>query len=50
MSYIPKRKKLWPIEHGIEPCPVLDRIWLGRNSAPNATVYHSHKTCKDDID
>ena len=49
MAYIPKNKPL-PIEHGVEPCKVLDRIWVGKNSAPNATVYHSQKMCKDDIE
>ena len=33
-----------------EKNPVLDKIYLGENSAPNCSVYHSYKVCKSDIE
>ena len=34
----------------MEKNPILDSIWIGKNSAPNCSVYHSYKVCSDDIE
>ena len=49
MAYIPKKKQP-AIEAGIEPNPVLDKIWIGRNSAPNSSVFYGHQVGNDDIE
>ena len=49
MAYIPKNKPL-PIEHGIEPCPKYEKIWIGRNSAANVSVFYGHKVGNDDVE
>ena len=43
-------KKVHSIEEGVEKNPILDRIWVGENSAPNCSVYHSCKICHSDIE
>ena len=34
----------------IEKNLILYSIWIGKNSAPNCSVYHSYKVCSDDIE
>ena len=43
-------KKVHIIEEEIEKNPILDRIWIGENSAPNCSVYHSREMIGNNIE